>query len=66
MTDDTSTPTDESIAVKTDRIEDIIAQLEDGEVSLERAKELRDEGESLLEDLESDLDIGDPEIVETS
>ncbi|WP_123537860.1 exodeoxyribonuclease VII small subunit [Halosimplex salinum] len=64
MTDDTSTS--DSIATKTDRIETIITQLEDGEVSLERAQELRDEGESLLEDLEAELDIGESEIVDQS
>ncbi|WP_415380450.1 exodeoxyribonuclease VII small subunit [Halosimplex sp. TS25] len=64
MTDDTATPKDESIAAKTDRLETIIAQLEDGEVSLERAQELHAEGESLLEELEDELDIGDGEVFE--
>jgi len=62
MTDDT--PTSESIAAKTDRLEEIIAQLEDGEVSLERAQELRAEGEVLLKELDTELDIGKSEVTE--
>ncbi|WP_436908985.1 exodeoxyribonuclease VII small subunit [Halosimplex marinum] len=57
MTDDSSSP--DSIAAKTDRLEAIITQLEDGEVSLERAQELHAEGEALLENLESDLELRD-------
>ncbi|MFC7138511.1 exodeoxyribonuclease VII small subunit [Halosimplex aquaticum] len=62
MTDDTPTQKDESIAAKTDRLETIIAQLEDGEVSLERAQELHAEGRSLLEELEDKLDINEGEV----
>ena len=64
--DDTPTTTDESIADKSERLEEIITQLEDGEVSLERAKELHSEGETLLEELEMVLDINGPEIIERS
>ena len=64
MTDDT--PTSESIAAKTDRLEEIIAQLEDSEVSLERAQELHAEGETLLEKLDAELDIGEREITDHS
>lgn len=56
--------TEQSIGEKTDRLEDIIAQLEDGEVSLERANELHEEGQELLEDLESALDIGDGTVLD--
>jgi len=56
MTDDTS------ISDKVDRVETIIETLEDGEVSLERAKALRDEGETLLEELRADLDVGEGEV----
>jgi ElaB/YqjD/DUF883 family membrane-anchored ribosome-binding protein len=38
--------------------------LEDGEVSLERAKELREEGEELLAELRTDLDVGDGNVIE--
>jgi len=61
MTDDT--PTSESITAKTGRLEEIIAQLEDGEVSLERAQELHAEGKTLLEELDAELDVGEGEIV---
>lgn len=55
--------TDTSIGEKVERIEDIIETLEEGDVSLERATELRDEGESLLAELRSDLDVGDGEVI---
>lgn len=64
MTDDHPDTADESIAVKRDRLETIISQLEDGDVSLERATELHAEGEALLDDLEDDLDIGDGDVIE--
>lgn len=50
---------DATIAAKTDRLEAIIEQLEDGEVSLERAKELHEEGRELVASLEDDLDLED-------
>jgi len=49
---------------KVDRIETIIEQLEDGEVSLEEAQELREEGKEVLAELEETLEIGDGEIIE--
>lgn len=49
----------ESIAQKRERIEAITEQLEDGEVSLERATELHAEGKELLESLRDDLDLSD-------
>jgi exodeoxyribonuclease VII small subunit len=67
MTETPSTadqPTDASITDKQDRLESIIDQLNDGEVSLNRAKKLRDEGQQLLDDLKHDLDLGDGEIIE--
>ena len=56
--------TNDSIAEKTDRIESIIEQLEAGDVSLERATELKEEGDQLLEELETELDLGDGEVRE--
>ncbi|MBX0305687.1 exodeoxyribonuclease VII small subunit [Haloarcula salinisoli] len=56
--------TDTDIADKTDRIESIIEQLEAGDVSLERATELKAEGDDLLEALEAELDLGDGEVRE--
>ncbi|MFD1588120.1 exodeoxyribonuclease VII small subunit [Halorientalis brevis] len=53
-----------TIDEKVARVEEIIDQLEAGEVSLGEAKQLRDEGKELLASLESDLDIGDAEILE--
>ena len=52
------------ISDKVDRIETIIEQLEDGEVSLEEAQELREEGKEVLADIEETLDVGDGEIIE--
>ena len=56
--------TNDSIAEKTDRIESIIEQLEAGDVSLERATELKEEGDQLLEERETELDLGDGEVRE--
>ena len=56
----------ETIGEKTDRLESIIEQLEDGEVSLERAKELHEEGRALLTELETELDRGEGDIFEQS
>ena len=58
MTD--TTPISDKVA----RIETIIEQLEDGEVSLEEAQELREEGKEVLTDLEETLEVGDGEIIE--
>ena len=58
MTD--TTPISDKVA----RIETIIEQLEDGEVSLEEAQELREEGKEVLADLEETLELGDGEIIE--
>jgi exodeoxyribonuclease VII small subunit len=58
MTDNTP------ISDKVDRIEAIIEQLEDGEVSLEEAQELREEGKEILTELEETLAVGDGEIIE--
>ncbi len=64
MSETPEVPDDVSISEKTERLEEIIAQLEDGEVSLERANELHNEGTHLLEELEKELDIGEGEVVE--
>lgn len=53
-----------SISEKMDRVHEIIETIEDGEVSLERAKHLRDEGRAILETVEADIDLGDSNIIE--
>ncbi|MFB6232676.1 MAG: exodeoxyribonuclease VII small subunit [Haloarculaceae archaeon] len=52
------------VSDKVDRIEAIIEQLEDGEVSLEEAQDLREEGKELLAELEETLAVGNGEIIE--
>ena len=64
MTDTTDSETDGPIAEKMTRVEDIVATLEDGEVSLERAKELREEGKALLAEVEDELDLGEASVIE--
>lgn len=66
MTDTTDDTTDdpESIAEKRERVETIVERLERGDVSLERAKALRDEGRRLLAELEADLDLGEGTVTE--
>lgn len=54
----------DSIDEKVDRIERIIETLETGDVSLEEARDLREEGQALLAELEDDLDVGDGTVVE--
>ena len=58
--------TDNSIGDTVDRLETIIETLEAGEVSLERAQELHEEGQDLLADLEEMLDVGEGVVSETS
>lgn len=62
MTDSSDTTAEaqtEAIAQKRERIEEITEQLKDGEVSLERAKALHEEGKELLASLENELDLED-------
>lgn len=61
------TPTtqhDATINEKTRRLEEIIATLEDGDISLEKAKNLHSEGQELLKALQNDLELGEGEIIE--
>lgn len=66
MTDDKPQATADTIAAKTDRLETIIATLEAGDVSLEEAQQLHTEGQSLIDDLETELDLGDGTITDRS
>ncbi len=52
------------IADTVERLEEIAETLEDGEVDLATAKELREEADTLLKDLRGALDVGDGEIIE--
>lgn len=56
--------TDLDIGARVDRLESIAEILEDGEVGLERAKELREEADDHLEALRAELDVGDGDIIE--
>ncbi|WP_302083481.1 hypothetical protein [Salinibaculum rarum] len=55
---------DQSISEKVERVNDIIETLENRDVSLSKAKDLRDEAHTLLESLETDMDLGDASIIE--
>lgn len=55
---------DDSIDEKVDRIETIIDLLEEDDVSLDRARELHDEGHAIIDELRDDLDVGDGTVVE--
>lgn len=46
------------------RLEEIAETLEEGEIGLETAKELREEADNHLEALREALDVGDGEIIE--
>ncbi|WP_254832611.1 exodeoxyribonuclease VII small subunit [Haloglomus salinum] len=52
------------ISERIDRLEAIAETLEDGEIGLERAKELREEADEHLDVLREELDVGDGEIIE--
>ena len=47
-----------------DRVEEIAETLEDDDIGLERAKELREEADEHLETLQDALDVGDGDIIE--
>jgi exodeoxyribonuclease VII small subunit len=55
---------DNPISDKVDRIDAIIEQLEHGEISLEEAQELREEGKKILTELEETLAVGEGEVLE--
>jgi len=55
---------DASISEKMDRVHEIIDTIEAGDLSLERAKQLREEGRELLATVEEDLDLGDGNVLE--
>ncbi|TKX36648.1 exodeoxyribonuclease VII small subunit [Halorubrum sp. CGM4_25_10-8A] len=52
------------IAETIGRLEEIAETLEDGEVGLTTAKELREEADNHLEKLRDALDVGDGDIIE--
>ncbi|MFB6202651.1 MAG: exodeoxyribonuclease VII small subunit [Halorhabdus sp.] len=53
--------TDDDITAKIDRLETIIEQLEQGEVSLDRATALHTEGREILAELDAELALDDDE-----
>ena len=52
------------ISARIERLETIAETLEDGDIGLERAKELREEADEHLETLREELDVGDGDIIE--
>lgn len=52
------------ISDRVDRIERIIETLEDGEVSLDRAQELHEEGQDVLAELQDELAVGEGTVIE--
>lgn len=55
---------EQTVEEQIDRLEEIAEILEEGEVGLEQAKELREEADDHLEALRNELDVGDGEIIE--
>ncbi|MFC6954897.1 exodeoxyribonuclease VII small subunit [Halorubellus litoreus] len=53
-----------SISEKMDRVHEIIDTIEAGELSLERAKQLRDEGRAIIDSVGEDLDLGSGDVLE--
>lgn len=54
------------IGDRINRLEEIAEILEEGDVGLEKAKQLREEADKHLESLREDLDIGDGDIIEVN
>ena len=52
------------ISEKVDRIETIVEKIENGDVSLEEAQQLHEEGQTLLKELQDDLEVGNGEVIE--
>jgi len=52
------------ISDKVDRIETIVERIENGDVSLEEAQQLHEEGQTLLKELQDDLAVGNGEVIE--
>lgn len=55
---------DPGVGDRIERLEDIAETLEDGDIGLERAKELREEADEHLVALREQLDVGDGDIIE--
>jgi len=49
---------------KVDRIETIVERIENGDISLEEAQRLHEEGQTLLKELQDDLEVGHGEVIE--
>lgn len=56
--------TEADITERIDRLEEIAERLENGDIGLEHAKELREEADEHLETLREQLDVGDGDIIE--
>ena len=56
--------TEVDITKRIDRLEEIAEALENGDIGLEHAKELREEADKHLETLGEQLDVGDGDIIE--
>jgi len=56
--------TEVDIGKKIERLEEIAELLEDGEIGLTKAKELREEADTHLGDLRDALDVGEGDIIE--
>lgn len=59
-----SSSEDVNVSRLIDRLEAIAETLEDGDIGLDRAKELREEADDHLETLRDALDVGDGDIIE--
>lgn len=55
---------DVDIGARIERLEEIAETLEDGDVGLQQAKDLREEADEHLEALRAALDVGDGDIIE--
>ena len=55
---------DVDVGSRIDRLEEIAETLEDGEIGLETARDLREEADEYLEVLRDALDVGEGDLIE--
>lgn len=60
------TASSEDIQQRIDRLEEIAETLEEGDINLATAKELREEADEHLQTLRQQLDVGDGDIIEVA
>lgn len=64
MPQDTTPINELSIEESVSEVEEIISEIEDGEIPLHKATELRERGEKILQHLREEVELSDGEVTE--